>query len=202
MFRKIIRLIYVILLVFLLSQCRSIETCTTLEEELTKAKEKIPFPPSYHLINQNSFPLQFIISFNQESEQNRTQILSTNDTSNSINSIVSDLVDSVELVFNLNSKHCLKYKGQIEDSLTDIRSTLAYKLDIRAAFAYQKNPVVFKEEGFLISISKKLLFLIKRGISKHSNNLADCPAIGIGITAYVIIDSTHLNQATEEACTN
>ena len=107
--------------------------------------------------------------------------------------------DSVEIVFQSTPKVCLKYRGNITDSLTDIRSRNSFQ----AEELEQTEEVSNFKTSLVKSWMKKIGFWFT-SVFKGKKNIivaGSCTTPAMIVNNFFKINETHLNQATEEACT-
>ena len=182
------------------NQCVRTETnCLNREETiaLLGADESLPINNLYHLVNKSSFSVEIKSYYtNSFTSSFISLLIEVNDTTKASNTLFANspgfiVNDSVKLLFNSTPKRCLRYRRAIIDSLTDIRSTKAY---------IPETNLNAKRNDYISTFLTKLKYNFKKLWSKKKSQFAACVIHENDVNNYFTIDTTHLNQATEEAC--
>ena len=190
------------------------QDCSTREEIIERLPPGAPFPflNIYNIVNELDSRLEIIIYYtNNFTSSSSTQSYLLNDTLQADINLFTETTlespppeifivnDSVEIVLQTNPKVCLKYRGNITDSLTDIRSRRAYQRE-----ELEQTEEVSKRKSFVKNWVSKIGFWFKNVFTAKEPMIAasdNCPSLEGRIDNFFKINETHLNQATEEACT-
>ena len=210
------KILFIFLVVITFNSCIlfGLPDCPSNEEAIANLPPgtQVPIENIYHIINELDSNLELRIYYtNNFTSSSVKQLFLPSDTLRADGTLFASIFlespppkkfivnDSVEIVFQSNPKVCLKYRGNITDSLTDIRSRNSFQ----AEELEQTEEVSNFKTSFVKNWMKKIGFWFT-SVFKGKKNIivaGSCGGPEIIVNNFFKVNETNLNQATEEACT-